>query len=147
MKRSIMLIVLVVTLAFCKNRNEGPQPLPELSGIVGKWRLVSTEYVSGDSTIVETAGAEETGIIAFRYDGMLTNEKGQAACCAPPVYVINGVKFEVKQIGDAPPYDPRCSYVDCWVAPEWKMTQQGDTLTITLRDGYLAKYVRRSENE
>jgi hypothetical protein len=142
MKRSILLILLVVTLAFCKNKDKEPQPVPEMTGIVGKWRLVSTEYVSGDSTIVQTAAPGESNIIAFRYDGILLNEAGQAACCAPSAYVLNGVKLEIKQVGDAPPINPQCSYVDCWAAREWKLTQEGDSLTVEVGNSYKAKYVK-----
>jgi hypothetical protein len=142
MKRSSLLILLVVTLAFCKNKKEEPQPLPELTGIVSKWRLVSTESVRGDSVIVQQAAPGEARIIAFRYDGILVNEAGQATCCAPAAYILNGVKFEIKPIGTAPPMDPQCIYVDCWSPPEWKLTQEGDTLIIESVANYKEKYVR-----
>ena len=143
MKNLILSGLLIVLISACHEKKETvPEPLPVLEAIASKWRLVRSEYKQMDSVIVQPVQNGEVSIIAFRYDGLLLNEAGQAACCAPSSYLINGKPFEIKQIGEAPPPDPKCIYADCFACPQWILTQEGDSLTVELCPDAKMYYVR-----
>jgi hypothetical protein len=141
MARIVLLMSFVVVLACCKN-SKGPDPLPEVAGIVGKWRMTENIVVRGDSTVVETLSKENAYVVGFRFDGTATNERGQRLCCEPSSYILNGVPFVIKTIGTPPAGDPGCASVRCAGCAEWILTQKGDHLTIESCYSMKANYVR-----
>ncbi len=138
MKKLLLLIVLALILARCK---KDPEPLAEISGIVGQWHMVEMRYRSGDSTVIKNMTNEQQKLFSIRFDGVMLYD-GYASCCAASEYVVNGKPFEVKPLKEVP-LDQDCALVDCWACPKLTITQSGDEMTIESCNGAISKYVRQ----
>ena len=144
MQRLALFLLLLWAFTNCKlNKSEEPepQPLPEISGVVGKWNLVEARYTSGDSTIVKNMTNEPQKAFSIRFDGVMLYD-GYGSCCATSEYEINGNVFKVKPQKDVP-YDQNCGLVDCLTCPKLIITQTGDEMTIESCLGGVNKYIRK----
>lgn len=139
----MLLLLITFALTHCKDKKD-PGPLPELQGLVGKWRLVGYEHVNGDTITREVVRKENSQLVQFRYDGILLNELGQSSCCPPSSYLLNGKTFDIKTIGTAPPTSQHCYLVLCGVCPQWQLTLQGDSLAVQVCTESKTMYVREN---
>jgi len=129
-----------LAFAQCK-RDKHPEPSPEISGIVGEWLMVETQYQIGDSTVVKNTTNEPQKAFSIRFDGVMLYD-GYASCCAASEYEVNGNAFEVRPLKDVPNSE-ECALVDCWTCPKLIITQTGDEMTIEACNGLVTKYVRK----
>lgn len=130
MKKLLLLTLFALAFAQCK---KDPEPVAEISGIVGNWHMVETRYPSGDSTVIKNMANEQQKAFSIRFDGVMLYD-GYAYCCAASEYVVNGKPFEVTPKKEIP-RNLDCGLVDCWACPKLTITQSGDEMTIESCNG------------
>lgn len=136
----IVFVFLMLLFSGCK-KVEGPEPLPAIKEIVGRWRLVANEY-SQNGKVVREKPASKTYLI-FRFDGVMLNGNGALECCNPASLVLNGKPFKIEPLAHIL-IKRNCATVLCLFCEYLDVVQDGDTMVTTLscNDNYRQFYVR-----
>ncbi len=140
MKTLSLFILALFVFVQCKKENR--DPAPEITSIVGKWRIVEYRQTSGDSIVTRPVLRANSYIYEFRYDGVLLNGNGYVPCCLPSEYSLNGTAFVPKPTAPVE-LDPICATSLCGICPDIKLTQTApDSLVMEACGGALGVFVR-----
>jgi len=140
MKQILSLLTILTFLSGCKEDND---TLPQIEGIVGKWRLTEMGRTENGQTIwSEIDTNDKPNYFSVRFDGVLLDDKNLPLCCAPQSLTVNGFPFKIEPKA-AVPVNPLCAAVSCAQCPSWEIEQNGDEMIITTCNGFSrSKYVR-----
>ncbi len=118
----VSILLLFLLFLGCK---KDPEPSPIIKEIVGRWRLVATEYTeNGKTTRTEATTAS---YLIFRFDGLIVDKDGLPGCCAPGSLIVNGAPFQIKPLAPVPRNDA-CARTSCAACDHLDLTQDRDTL-------------------
>lgn len=129
MKRILYALLLPILLVGCKKEKD-PAPLPVIKEIVGKWRLDALEKTVNGQKVWEKVSYDPPTYLAFRFDGVILDNKGLPWCCSPETLIVNGTSFRVDPLAKVPT-NPQCALVNCYSCPSWDLQRNENELIIT----------------
>lgn len=129
MKRCLYILLIPFFFLNCKKEKDFA-PLPAIKEIVGRWRLDAVEKTVNGQKVWEKVTYDPPSYLAFRFDGVILDENGLPACCAPDSLVVNGTSFKIKPQAQVPE-NPQCHLVDCAICSYWDLEQKGNEIILT----------------
>jgi hypothetical protein len=127
--KAILALIVLVSLLGCSEKHLSPE---EIQPLVGRWRLDAIEP-SGEGKQWEIVPVQNAYYFQVRYDGVILDDNGLPACCAPQYLKMNQKLFEIAP-KEPLALNPQCALVLCLACDTWQIDLQGDTLIVSYCD-------------
>jgi hypothetical protein len=135
MKLALSFLLIFTCLLACKKDEIEVAP----QGLVGKWKLVSTEHLQGGKIVTQDKSADSIYIYFSKY-GEVVNSEGKRRFCGPSYLRINGDHFTI-QLKSEQAIEPFLSI--CADCPTWNVDLQPNEMTLSIcSPENKSKYVR-----
>ncbi|MFN8345455.1 MAG: hypothetical protein U0X91_10650 [Spirosomataceae bacterium] len=127
--KNILLLLFLMGLFSCKEQHLSPE---EIQPLVGRWRLDAIDP-SGQGSQWESVPLKNAYYFQVRYDGVILEDNGLPACCAPKYLKLNQKLFTIEP-KEALTANPQCALVLCLACDTWNIELTGDTLIVSYCD-------------
>ena len=138
MKRLFYIPLLFILLFGCKKDKIDMQPDEIIEPLVGKWLLTESEQSVNGKKVWQPVNSNDPQYLVFRFDGVMFDKDGNAACCAPKELSINGNLFTI-QPKTKVIYD-NCVAVLCLYCPVFDIEYVGNQMIISYCGAGRVKY-------